>query len=303
MSIREMSRVWEKSQAQRTSLLVMLALADMASDDGFCWPGQDTIAEKARTTRRSVISIIDDCVSSGELAYVSRPGQQHAYCLLVGLTPEQRKERLDLFEKRYLAGKLHTCENFSHVKKDHRGCEKIAQVLSKTSHPPVQDYAQNCTRSVIDPSIDPSDKDIASKAGAPPAPPQPENLQLHKHPAIQAFREEARRYPPKSWYQDIIDAAGEDVDRWRRIVKDWVGQGFNPSNVKGRLEVLREGWLSHGKNGGAPATPGTIPRGMEKENRADIKELTPEQAAAVKASIRAQLLAKKETEDAKQNAA
>jgi Helix-turn-helix domain len=59
MSIRLMSQVWEdvriRSQAE---LLVLLALADHARDDGLCWPSMRTIAAKARIEERSAQRIL-----------------------------------------------------------------------------------------------------------------------------------------------------------------------------------------------------------------------------------------------------
>lgn len=43
-----MSGVWDNSQASGTPLLVLLALADMADDDGECWPAIKTIRQKCR---------------------------------------------------------------------------------------------------------------------------------------------------------------------------------------------------------------------------------------------------------------
>ena len=39
MSIRVMTQVWDTSEQKGSALLLLLALADHAADDGFCWPG------------------------------------------------------------------------------------------------------------------------------------------------------------------------------------------------------------------------------------------------------------------------
>lgn len=61
MSIKVMTAVWDHSKAAGTDLLVLLALADMANDDGECWPAIGTIARKcridARTTQRRIRSL------------------------------------------------------------------------------------------------------------------------------------------------------------------------------------------------------------------------------------------------------
>ena len=73
--------------------------------------------------------------------------------------------------------------------------------------------------------------------------------------AVAVFREHAHRYPAKSWYQDIADAVGEeesDLAFWGRVVKEWVGLGWNPTNAKGMLEFYERKKL-----------PGTDQRGRQ----------------------------------------
>lgn len=55
MSIRVMDKVWQAKRLEPHELLVMLVLADHASDDGTdAWPSVETIAAKVRRTPRSV---------------------------------------------------------------------------------------------------------------------------------------------------------------------------------------------------------------------------------------------------------
>lgn len=64
-----------------------------------------------------------------------------------------------------------------------------------------------------------------------------------KHPAIQAFRASAHRYPAKSWWDDVAEIVGRDppdVQRWSQTVKAYVGQGWNPTNVKNMLRFFQD---------------------------------------------------------------
>src|SRR5437879_5273234 len=55
MSIKVMSLVWEHSRATGGDLLVLLAIADHAHDDGGgAWPSVETLAKMARLTERQV---------------------------------------------------------------------------------------------------------------------------------------------------------------------------------------------------------------------------------------------------------
>lgn len=68
MSIRVSTTVWEYSQQSGTKLLIMLALADQANDQGECWPSIATVAHKARLSERGVQYVIQQLIGSGELA-------------------------------------------------------------------------------------------------------------------------------------------------------------------------------------------------------------------------------------------
>ena len=67
MSVRITRAVWEHSKQAGSNLLILLAIADMADDDGRCWPGHDTLADACRVTRRSIINSLNQVEQSGEL--------------------------------------------------------------------------------------------------------------------------------------------------------------------------------------------------------------------------------------------
>ena len=55
MSIRVMNEVWESRKFEGNQLLLLLALADFASDDGGnVFPSVEKMAEKTRASRRTV---------------------------------------------------------------------------------------------------------------------------------------------------------------------------------------------------------------------------------------------------------
>ena len=75
MSIRLMSQVWEDARIQsQAELLVLLALADHARDDGLCWPSIRTIAAKARIEERSAQRILRRLIEKGLVELVSQGG-------------------------------------------------------------------------------------------------------------------------------------------------------------------------------------------------------------------------------------
>ncbi len=89
MSVRWISRVWEESPYEGRRLLLHLALADFANDEGTCFPSQRTLALKARTTEQWVSTSIRQMVKDGLLEVMERGngrGNRSTYRLLKGQT-------------------------------------------------------------------------------------------------------------------------------------------------------------------------------------------------------------------------
>ncbi len=68
MSIKIMTEVWEYSQHSGHKLMLMLAIADHANDEGrVAWPSYDKLAKKCRLSRRQTITLIQELEKTGEL--------------------------------------------------------------------------------------------------------------------------------------------------------------------------------------------------------------------------------------------
>lgn len=68
MSVRWISKVWDSGREWSGSvLLVMLALADYANDDGYFWPSITSIAKKCRLSERQAQRIIRALVAEGAI--------------------------------------------------------------------------------------------------------------------------------------------------------------------------------------------------------------------------------------------
>lgn len=95
MSIRIMTRVWDEATLSGGALLVLLALADIANDDGVCWPSRAVLARRARLTERQVSTVLTKLATGGHIATLTGRGRgQHTvYCVLTGLSAEQADER------------------------------------------------------------------------------------------------------------------------------------------------------------------------------------------------------------------
>jgi hypothetical protein len=70
-----MSAVWSDAPYEGGILLVLLALADYANDEGECWPRVDSIAAKARLTQRQTHNILRQLKADGVLTVHSGGGR------------------------------------------------------------------------------------------------------------------------------------------------------------------------------------------------------------------------------------
>ena len=91
-----MTAVWEKSQHSANALLLLLAVADFADDNGVAWPGHERLAKKTRVSRRHIIRLVDETAKSGELWAMNRPRQRsNIYIVTPGLSLPSLAEGLD----------------------------------------------------------------------------------------------------------------------------------------------------------------------------------------------------------------
>ena len=85
MSVRICARVWESDLAG-SDLLLMLALADHADDEGVCWPSVPKVAVKARMSERTAQRSIARLSAAGLLAVdrAAAPGGANRYTVMPG---------------------------------------------------------------------------------------------------------------------------------------------------------------------------------------------------------------------------
>lgn len=82
-----MTRVWEDSPRSGNDLIVLLALADWANDDGYCWPSIPTLATKARLSERTVQRVITKLQSERDIevhegGFISGKNRTNTYRVL-----------------------------------------------------------------------------------------------------------------------------------------------------------------------------------------------------------------------------
>jgi len=87
-----MAAVWEQSKTEGGDLLVLLALADFANGNGVAWPSVQTLADKARKTKRQTQRILKRLVKNREIEMVPNQGTNgtNVYRFVRGVTFEAR---------------------------------------------------------------------------------------------------------------------------------------------------------------------------------------------------------------------
>jgi hypothetical protein len=91
MSVKIMSRVWEKSTNGGSQLLLLLAIADNANDGGVAWPGQIYLANKIKMSKRSIPRIASKLKTNGDLYINDRgdEGRVTQYIVTLGMSEQE----------------------------------------------------------------------------------------------------------------------------------------------------------------------------------------------------------------------
>lgn len=122
------------------------------------------------------------------------------------------------------------------------------------------------------------EKTAAPAARAARKPAQPRTGPVEVHPAVAAYREVMCTFPDKALWRDISLTVGvvpDDLDRWRRVCREWLGLGWNKANLTGLLDCYRQKRMpGDNGNGRARASPGAV---REPAGFAAIRELAQEE--------------------------
>lgn len=87
-----MSRVWDSNRQSGTDLVILLALADRASEDGVCWPSLEALAERARLAdTRHVRRILRKLEQQGDIHTIPGAGRGNTslYLVCIGMTDQE----------------------------------------------------------------------------------------------------------------------------------------------------------------------------------------------------------------------
>lgn len=162
MSVRALTAVWECSKSKGADLLVMLALADWADFDGWCWPGLSQLQRKTRLSRPTVIAALKQLVSDGEL---SLSADRHTEALNQARARALGYQPTAIY--RIEVGKqLNYLDSEQVVKSSATGSQIDGAQVVKSADPSL----------LVQPSVDPSDQTVSAPALPGMAPLLPDDL-------------------------------------------------------------------------------------------------------------------------------
>lgn len=275
MSIEIMNRVWSHSQQQGTKLVLLLALADMANNGGYCWPSLETLQQRARLShRQNVIKAITEMEETAEVWVERNRGRNNSngYIVTVGMnadelaktlienfdyTPTEATDKANEFLKCSPQTTLLKCSPQAQnvVVEKHFIEENVVVGLTKRS--------PRTTRSVIEPSnnniVTPPTKNIAIKKPRKPKTDEdaitPENQAwfaaicwlVHEHQDYSLLSKKERVLIGKA-IKDILASDGkytiDDLRRWykEKWSTEWPGKQKNSNKIQPpTLEQIKTG--------------------------------------------------------------
>lgn len=239
-----MNRVWETSAAKNSALVVMLALANRADEDGLCWPGVAYIAKRARLEERQVQNILRQLAASGELYVTSGGGRGNTnlYFITCGMSAEQIAsvlvERLDMLplDAARIAETVQSSEKGAI--REQKGCNSLPQTVQGIA--PDTNIKQKETNMHPIPS---AKKPRTAKTSSPPEKPRGTNWSEEELALLHAYKEASGVQP-----------IGSDWGRWRKVIKEWLERGITPEIVREAVRALQRGKYSYAWPGAVTKT-------------------------------------------------
>jgi len=179
----------------------MLAMADNASDEGYCWPGYKTIARKVNVQRRSAMRLISQLEQDNYLQRIER-------------YKDETNERTSN------AYQLNITKLYDHVVTGESPRDDLRVTTVVTGESPES-------------SLEPSFKKLEEEATAQLAKLYTENLGMITPIAADWIKEAVEEYPPE-WYRPAFEEAiKNNAHTWAyiaAILKRWKAQGFRSDN-------------------------------------------------------------------------
>ena len=223
-----MSWVWDNATVEGTALLMLLAIADHANDDGVCWPSIGTLASKARVGERQAQRLVAALEESGAIEIERGVGRRHTSIYRIkGVTHVTNSAK----------------EKVSHV-------SPISQRKGDIQREKVTSSALKGDIAMSPEPLEPSlTTTITARAARVAKTRTPARPQSPPPPAIEIYENICRRKPNKEQHNLILQSV-TDCTHWRAVLTLWMQKGHRPDNVVDQLDVYAHGWKQKGHQNG-----------------------------------------------------
>jgi len=253
MSVHVSSQVWMNCQQSGDRLLLMLALADFANDDGICWPSQLSLAARTRCTERGVQKMIDALEKLGEIEIMREGGGRgvSAKYRLTNYTPKGEHGSSYPPRKKGERGaeraNMGTIKGEQAVPPNHQepsqepsmGASARPLAVSMTSNPPLKTSENNGTMFRAADHADDDEPYIPPISGAPTQPellppaakPDPKKKARGTIAELEAFAKEIGlpASDGTATYLGLEEKGWKDVKDWKARMRRWKLCGYHPS--------------------------------------------------------------------------
>jgi len=217
MSVKVMSRVWESTNYQDSStMLVLLSLADWADDTGLCWPSVPRLAKKARMSERNARYVLKRLETDGVIRIDEQRGRNHTNRYKINL------QSLQVSDDENLQPSVENLQTAT-----------LKPAIAIAPEPSVEPL-EECGTASPPTAAPPSDK---SKTLSDPSKPYLKNDPLLKNPAIVIYRDHCRLTPNHEQRKAIAEKIrGPDLTLWRDLCAAFMQEGRPPQRVDWLLE-------------------------------------------------------------------
>jgi hypothetical protein len=240
MSNKALDYVFTHSKTKGSARVLMLAIADMANDDGECYPGRANLAKKVNVSERQLSNLVRDCEVMGELRVYQRSHSAEDHrtnkYYIVGLYDEKRAAKTRTAKARKAREFPKPAEEIvghgklvalgGHGKRVASGQRKLVASASAVGHGKLVATNPSLTSLTIDPKI------AAEKAGGDMLEDKtPEQLfdeaaanGKSKAPAIPLVIEEEKKGRANPHFDVIVELFGVDYASLTKTEQSGIGK-------------------------------------------------------------------------------
>jgi len=253
MSISLMTKVFKSNTTSGRHRLVLLSLADNASDEGVCWPSQSTTAKKCNLSRGLVNKTIGELIEMGEIEVMNETHKGYSSQVLTYLVhpkPFIEKTKPVKMGKHVDTDRQPPVYMGKHVPVD-TGIHKSSLEPSIESSISATKVAATNTDTSTDQKQSPAVFSFEGEDYVLPEKPLTVKTKGAKKPrykrpgmseANNIFYEETGEHNPSVPQEKLIDSSNiTDLALWRESVKQVACGGTNPVNAVHMLDIYKQG--------------------------------------------------------------